>query len=66
MSEKLVFWRDGYSTGRGGAFVRGASLNKVITQWAAEGVHVAGIVIDPEHEANVECIIAQPAQERDG
>jgi hypothetical protein len=63
MSEKLVFWRDGYSTGRGGAFVRGASLNATVAKWAAEGVHVAGIVIDPEHEANVECIIAEGADD---
>jgi hypothetical protein len=59
MSEPIIFWRDGYDRGRGGAFVRGQSLNKIVAEWIAAGIQVAGIVIDPEHASNVECIIVE-------
>ena len=52
MSEPIVFWRDGFSGGKSGAFVHGATLNAAVARFIADGVPIAGIVIDPENEAN--------------
>lgn len=60
-----VFWREGYEAGRGGAYIRAQSINKIIPTWILEGIQVAGIVVDPEHESNVELILFQP-EETDG
>ena len=57
MRTPLIFWRDGYNTGKSGAYVRAISLNKIIPQWIAEGIEVAGIRIDPENEGNVDLLI---------
>lgn len=66
MSNPIVFWRDGYSSGKSGAFVRGMSLNEAVSKWEAEGIHVAGIVVDPKHGSNVNLIIADTRPARGG
>lgn len=63
MSAPLIFWRDGFDSGKSGAYVRAVSLNKVIPQWIAEGIEVAGIRIDPENGSNVDVLIYQPNTE---
>ena len=62
MTDPIVFWRDGYDAGRGGCYVRGASLNAAVAKWDAEGIVVVGIVIDPAHESNVELILGTPPE----
>ena len=57
MITPLIFWRDGYNTGKSGAYVRAVSLNKIIPQWISEGIEVAGIRIDPANESNVDLLI---------
>jgi hypothetical protein len=57
VSAPLIFWRDGFDSGKSGAYVRAVSLNAVIPQWIAEGIQVAGIRIDPENESNVDVLI---------
>lgn len=57
MRAPLIFWRDGYTSGKSGAYVRAISLNKIIPQWIAEGIEVAGIRIDPENQSNVDLLI---------
>ena len=59
MSAELIFWREGFDSGRSGAYVRAVSLNTVIPQWIAEGIEVAGIRIDPDNENNVDVLIYQ-------
>lgn len=59
MSEPIVFWRDGFDDGQSGHFIRAVSINKVIPQWISEGIQVAGIVIDPENENNVDILVVR-------
>ena len=60
MSAPLIFWREGFDSGKSGAFVRAVSLNTIIPQWIAGGIEVAGISIDPENGSNVDLLIYQP------
>ncbi len=55
----IIFWRDGYTRGHSGYWVRGVSLNKVIAKWIDEGVEVAGIAIDPGNDELVDVLIVE-------
>ena len=58
----VLFWREGFNSGKSGHFVRGAALNEVVSKWIAEGIPVVAILIDPEHGANVNVLIQTEAQ----
>lgn len=59
MAKPVIFWRDGYDRGMSGHWVRAASLNQVIPQWIAEGIRVAGIMLDPESGNNINVLVVR-------
>ena len=60
-SKAVMFWREGFDSGQSGHFVRGASLNDVVSKWIAEGIPVAALRITPDHGSNVDVLIQKEA-----